>query len=74
MISATSPWITSVACSSAGIGDRFRITRFFPLNSSRENAKAAGTMMIIIRPVVATVKISVFSRKRPSGTSVKALL
>lgn len=47
--------------------------RFFPLNSSLEKAKAAGTITSIISPVVATVKISVLTKYRPRLTSVKAL-
>ena len=37
-------------------------TRFRPLNSSRANANAAGTITSIISPVVTTVNISVFRK------------
>ena len=46
--------------------------RFFPLNSSLAKAKADSVITTIIIEVVATVKISVFSRYFPRGTAVKA--
>ena len=47
-------------------------TRSRPRKSSREKAKAASVTTATITTVVTTVKISVFSRYRPSGTVVKA--
>ena len=55
------------------ISDRKTVnSRSLPRNWSLANAKAASVTTTIMTTVVMTVKTSVFSRYRPSGTVVKA--
>ena len=47
-------------------------TRFFPRNSRRANAKAAGITITSMRAVVTTVKIMVLMKYLARGTAEKA--
>ena len=68
-------WKLVMTTSSLGIimRERKRVKRrFFPRNSSRAKANAAGTITSIISAVVAKVKMMVLVKYRASGTRVKA--